>query len=123
MPSLAPANTGDIVMQSNDLGYRIRLRLDSRKSESKELVAALDNLVNLASHPQGFEQTNAGVDRVLEKTQVVLETAWGRVRRGEPRFRWVYRIALASLVCSLLFALLHAMAPHVPQLQGFAFLR
>ena len=102
VPELPGVDTDALVEEANNLGYRIRLRLDKRKRHSQELITALDALVHLATHAQEpFSVTNQRVQAVLDKTDVVLEAAWTSVKKGEPRFRWTFRVAATSLALAL----------------------
>jgi hypothetical protein len=59
----------------------------------------MDGLVHLALHArEPFDVINRAVEQVLDKTHVVLEDAWKNVSRGEPRFRWSFRIAFTTLI-------------------------
>jgi hypothetical protein len=117
LPELSQPDTSPLVEEANNLGYRIRLRLDKRKRHSQELIDALDSLVHLATHArESFEVTNRGVELVMEKADIVLENAWTSVKRGEPRFRWTFRAALASLLMALGIACIYWLLPHLPQL-------
>lgn len=110
--------------KANNLSYRIRMRLDKAKPHSQDLIAALDVLVNLATHArEPFDAVSRGVEAVLNKTDVVLEDAWKTVRRGEPRFRWTFRLAFTTLVLTLVVVLLHWLAPHLAPLRRFTVLQ
>jgi hypothetical protein len=41
---------------------------------------------------------NAATDDVWTVTSALLDTAWERVKAGEPRYRWVLRISCATLL-------------------------
>lgn len=102
-------DTDALTEAANECGYRIRLRLDPTKPHASDLIKSMDDLVHLASHAtELFDTTNRAVELVLEKTQ----DAWKQVRRGEPRFRWSFRIAFTVLILSLLWALTTWLAQH-----------
>lgn len=110
-------DTDALTQEANQIGYRIRLRLDKRKPHATELIDTMDRLVHLVSHaPEPFDIVNRTVQQVLEKTDVVIEDAWRSVRRGEPRFQWSFRIAFTALISSLLWALIWWLSQH----DGFA---
>ena len=106
-------DTDAFAQEANEIGYRIRLRLDKSKPHATELIDAMDGLVHLASHAgEPFDVVNRAVEQVLDKTHVVLEDAWKNVRRGEPRFRWSFRIAFTALISSVLWALIWWLSRH-----------
>jgi hypothetical protein len=97
-----------LVDEANDLSNRIRLRLDPKKPKQARLVDATRRLAGLCSSAQeGFDTTEREVQHVLDDALVVIEDAWEDVKRGEPRFRWAFRIALSALVLSLFVAVAH----------------
>jgi hypothetical protein len=101
-------NSDILVDEANDLSNRIQLRLDPKKPKQVQLVNATKRLTSLCSLArEGFDATERGVQQVLESALVVLDDAWTDVKRGEARFRWVFRIALAALVCSLTLAFVY----------------
>ncbi|MFC6644443.1 hypothetical protein ACFQBQ_02330 [Granulicella cerasi] len=111
--SLTPTSS-ELVMKLNTLGYRIRLRLDMQKPESRVLVEALDELVEHASHTkQMFHEVNACVLTVLNRTAVILDKAWKKVRRGETRFRWAFWILIFILGGSISLAVVRWIALHL----------
>jgi len=100
--------TDDLVVEANNLRYRIRLRLDSSKRRSTELNDALDLLTGLASTAsQPFDVVMEAVQNVLGKTEIVLDEAWIRVRRGEVRFRVTYSFAILTLLSSIGLLVFH----------------
>jgi hypothetical protein len=110
-PNVKLVDTEGLVEEANNLGYRIRLRLDPRKPESAELIAVMDELVHNATHAEHiFEATNRAVRLVLEKAHVVLDKAWVKVRQGEARFRLTLCLAVSSLAISVGLALAHWLA-------------
>ena len=124
LPDTRQVDLEALTEQTNNLGYRVRLRLDKTKPHSQELIAALDGLVNLATHArEPFDVINGCVETVLNKTDVVLEDAWRSVKRGEPRFRWTFRFAFTTLVLTLVVVLLRWLAPHFALLHQFAVLQ
>jgi hypothetical protein len=94
--------TDDLVAEANNLTYRIKLRLDSRKARSTELIDAMERLAALSSHAaRPFSDVEEAVKVLMVRTECVLDEAWVHVRRGEKRFRWTYRAALLTLVLSI----------------------
>lgn len=92
-------DTDALTKEANEIGYRIRLRLDRSKPHAAELIEKMDALVHLATHAHDpFDVVNQTVEAILLKANVVIEDAWKNVRRGEPRFRWSFRISFAALI-------------------------
>lgn len=124
LPDTRQVDLEGLTEQANNLGYRVTMRLDKGKPHSLELIAALDDLVHLATHAQEpFEVVNRGVEAVMNKTDVVLEDAWQTVKRGEPRFRWTFRFAFATLLLTLVVVLLRWLAQHFALLHRFSVLQ
>jgi len=94
--------TNDLVQEANNVKFRIRLRLDSKKGHSIGLREALDYLTHCASiATEPMTRVDEAIEKVLLKTEVILDEAWIKVRRGERRFRWTYRFALTTLIVSI----------------------
>jgi len=97
-----------LVDEANDLKFRIRLRLDSSKSKSSDLREVMDVLTGIASTAtKTAYEVDLVIEKVLSTTELILDEAWIKVRRGERRFRWTNRSAIVILVGSVALLVHH----------------
>jgi hypothetical protein len=95
------------------LEFRIKLRLDPQKPDSIDLISSMDKLTTLAAGGGNqYSELETGTEKVLLFSQIVLDKAWVRVRRGEHRFQAAIWIAFTALFMSVVAAVLHWIAQH-----------
>ena len=91
------------LLRTNKLASRIRLRLDPKKDGSKKLVNQMIKLRNIAHDGELREMDLLNQAKVVEEcTSDLLEEAWKRVKRGEPKYRWCFWISVVFVVGSLI---------------------
>ena len=97
-----------LVDEANDLKFRIRLRLDSKNPKTsalREVMDALTGVASTASKPSW--DVDVIIENVLSVTESILDEAWTKVRQGEKRFTWTYRVTIVILTVSIFLLVQH----------------
>jgi hypothetical protein len=85
----------------------ITLRLNPKEPESLALIAAMNDLrESIHTADAKFELINTKVNALTSTTQKVLKTEWRRVKRGEPLYRWCFRITVTIVIVFSIMAVL-----------------
>ncbi len=98
---------GHMRLAAADAFYRIKLRLNTKEPEHKELQRLLETAINIQNRiniNKGLDYTEAldAIERASDYSQDVLKTEWERVKNGEPTYRRLKIIAFAVLGFGLL---------------------
>ncbi|MES2390136.1 MAG: hypothetical protein V4555_00740 [Acidobacteriota bacterium] len=107
--SFAAAGTefyAGMVLESNELNAKIRLRLDESKPLQKALAVACSDTSAMAADAPKAKMTHR-IDMTRLAATAVLDEAWSRVKKGERRFRWTFHFALGTLLLNLVVLVVH----------------
>ncbi len=95
---------------------RISLRLNPQEKETTLLLSKMNDMRKVL-HTEGaeFEDVNLAAQQLTQAGQTILKKEWTRVKRGEPVYRWTFRIASATTLLTLLLYLVkhHSVFRHL----------
>jgi hypothetical protein len=95
---------------------RIRLRLNPKEPRTEAVVAAMNEMraANHAENEVEFAVLNQRIDAFTNAVQDVLKTEWKRVKYGEPLYKWVLRLVIASVVVFAIAYVHSVLKQHYP---------